>query len=300
MIARCCAALSVSVAIACTDGPSAPAAPAGSGPLTVTGVSPSRGSTAGSTPAQVIGTGFQSGATVIVDGAAVPATVVSPTIIAVTMPPHPAGDVDVVVALQSGQRASLAGGFSYIVVPAPRVISVEPATGSIDAEVPVLISGRDFQPGAAVSIGGVVAYAFVRGSTEIHVRTRARESGSVTVSVINPDGQRHDLVGGFAFTEPQSFEIDGDWDGGAWNAGVSEHLLFRLQIRNDAVVSVACSTAAVVTLARPVPVAQGRFTYAGERITLTGRVLSPVYAEGTIDVAQCAKSEWAAVRKPGS
>jgi hypothetical protein len=94
--------------------PTPPPPPA---PLSVTSVFPPSGSTFGATTATITGTGFQAGAVVTLDGAEAKVTTLGRTGIAVTVPPHAPGPVDIVVVNPSGDRASAAGGYTYVVSP---------------------------------------------------------------------------------------------------------------------------------------------------------------------------------------
>lgn len=92
----------------------------GASPPSVTGVAPSFGPDTGGTHVTILGTGFQSGATVSLGGVpATSVTVVDPTTITATTGPHVAGTVDVAVTNPGAQPIALAGGFYY----APRPVS---------------------------------------------------------------------------------------------------------------------------------------------------------------------------------
>jgi hypothetical protein len=81
---------------------------------TVTGISPTSGSSNGGTALTITGTGFLAGATVSLGGtAATGITVVSSTKITATAPAHAAGAVNVVVTNTDGQSGTLAGGYTY-------------------------------------------------------------------------------------------------------------------------------------------------------------------------------------------
>lgn len=85
-------------------------------PTSIAAVSPSAGSTGGSTLVTITGTGFQSGATVRIDGtdpSTVPVTIRDTTTILFLSPPHKEGTVDVVVTNPGGRAATLSGGFTY-------------------------------------------------------------------------------------------------------------------------------------------------------------------------------------------
>lgn len=104
-----------------------PPPPTPSAQLAVTGIFPASGSTFGVTTATISGTGFQSGASVTLDGAAVNATVRLSTNISVTIPAHAAGQVRVVVTNPTGESADVSGGYTYVV--SPLRVFTDPATG---------------------------------------------------------------------------------------------------------------------------------------------------------------------------
>jgi Domain of unknown function (DUF1929)/IPT/TIG domain len=114
------AAGAVTVTVTNTDAQSGPltngftyTTPANPAP-TVTGVTPTSGTTAGGTPVTITGTGFLAGATVAFGTtAATSVTVVSSTSITATTPAHAAGAVNVVVTNTDAQSGALTGGYTY-------------------------------------------------------------------------------------------------------------------------------------------------------------------------------------------
>lgn len=87
--------------------------PSGLG-VTVTGIAPAAGATAGGTPVTISGSNFATGATVTIGG--VPATAVSvagPGSLTAVTGPRGAGAVDVTVTV-SGTSGTLTGGFTYV------------------------------------------------------------------------------------------------------------------------------------------------------------------------------------------
>jgi hypothetical protein len=83
-------------------------------PPAVAGVSPSSGLASGGAPVTIVGSGFQSEATVSFGGqAASQVTVVSSTEIRALTPAHAVGTVDVTVQNPDTQKATLAAGFRY-------------------------------------------------------------------------------------------------------------------------------------------------------------------------------------------
>jgi len=77
-------------------------------------ISPNTGSTGGSTPLTITGTGFQSGATVTIDGMSRSVYVVNSATIYLSSPAHRAGTVNVVVTNPDGQADTLTAGYTYV------------------------------------------------------------------------------------------------------------------------------------------------------------------------------------------
>ena len=138
------AALAVTAAAACsssTPGPGpAPTA------ITITAVSPATGSTFGGTAFTVTGTGFTSGATVLVGGtAATDVVVASPTSITAKTPAHVAGAGDVKVSV-GAVNGSLASAFTFVT---PSVgPNTAPTVGALSVTAP-----RQNQPRTLATIG---------------------------------------------------------------------------------------------------------------------------------------------------
>lgn len=82
--------------------------------FTVSGISPSSGTTSGGTSVKITGTGFLSGATVTFDGiAGTNVTVPNSSTIDATTPSHTAGTVNVVVTNGIGQSGTLTNAYTY-------------------------------------------------------------------------------------------------------------------------------------------------------------------------------------------
>jgi hypothetical protein len=92
----------------------APVIPLPAPPPVIDFLSPDSGSTAGVTPVTIHGHGFQDGATVFVDGIAIEAAVRDSRTIHACMPPHGAGEVDVVVANPDALSAWETGAYTYV------------------------------------------------------------------------------------------------------------------------------------------------------------------------------------------
>jgi hypothetical protein len=82
---------------------------------TVSGVTPSSGTTAGGTQVSISGTGFASGATVTFGGTLATNLIVNnSTTITATTPAHAAGGVDVIVTNSDGQSGSKVNAYTYV------------------------------------------------------------------------------------------------------------------------------------------------------------------------------------------
>jgi hypothetical protein len=167
-------------------------------PPTVTGVSPTSGSTAGGTAVTITGTNFASGATVTFGSAAATNVVVaSSTSITATTPAGSAGAVTVTVTNPGVQSGSLTNGFTYVV--APTLTSVSPNNGPAAGGTAVTITGTNFASGATVAFGGAAATnVVVASATSITATTPAHSSGAVTVTV-TVNGQSGSLSSGFSY-----------------------------------------------------------------------------------------------------
>ncbi|MFY9558131.1 MAG: IPT/TIG domain-containing protein, partial [Blastocatellia bacterium] len=177
----------------------------GSGPPTITSISPTSGSTAGGTSVTITGTNFVTGATVTLGGS--PATnvnVTNSTSMTAVAPAHAAGTVSVTVTNPDAQSGTLTNGFTYSTPPpppAPTVIGVSPNSGSTSGGTAVTISGTNFVAGATVTFGGAAASNIVvSSSSSISATTPPHAAGSVSVVVSNPDGQSGTLANGFSYS----------------------------------------------------------------------------------------------------
>ena len=77
-------------------------------------LSPDTGSTGGSTPLKISGSGFQPGAVVLIDGIAMSAFVLDSRTIYACAPPHDAGKADVVVMNPNGSSALMTNGYTFV------------------------------------------------------------------------------------------------------------------------------------------------------------------------------------------
>jgi hypothetical protein len=153
---------------------------------TVTGVSPTSGSTAGGTSVTVTGTNF-TGATAVTFGgvAASSFTVNSSTSITATSPAQPVGTIDICVTTPSGTSAvGSADHFSFTAASAPTVTSLGTSSGSNLGGISVTITGTNFTGATGVFFGGVAAASFtVSSSTSITATSPAQAAGTYDVTI---------------------------------------------------------------------------------------------------------------------
>ena len=172
--------------------------------ITLASVNPSTGTTQGSTDVTLTGTGFASGATVTFGGeAATDVRVASGSSISARTPAHVAGDVDVKVRNPDGKEALLTHGFTYVRAPAPTISAVSPNVGSTEGGQRVSLTGTNFVAGTGVRFGGTEAtQVSMASATSITATAPAMSAGTVTVTVILPDGQGGSLANGFTYQAP--------------------------------------------------------------------------------------------------
>lgn len=156
-------------------------------PPSVTSISPSAGSTLGSTLVTISGSDFSNGANITIGGTTCSgATVVSSTTITCTTSANSAGTFSVIVTNIDGQTGMLSNAYTF--QPAPTVTSITPSSGFSSGSTPVTINGTGFLTGAAVSFGGSNCNGVtVVDQNTITCSTSAHAAGAVTVIVTNPD-----------------------------------------------------------------------------------------------------------------
>ena len=286
--------------------------------FSVRSISPTEGPGVGATVATIAGTGFESGATVTVDGTRVDATVLTANAISLAMRAHAAvtesgGWKNVTVTVinpLSQAQSSVAGGYTY--VGRPVISELLPNIGSTEGGAPIEIRG----PGTmalgwvvTVTVDGIVSTIDDNGWPSydaIYLSMPAHPAGPVEVIVTDRFGQSGS--GLFTYAPPATLDFNGDWEGFAeavppvpeWGARVV------LTIRDNTAVSIVCSvcrdqtcaiTAPSLTLDPPLVVANGQFSFAGAGGSITGKILSPTYASGSLNTASCGSRKWRASKK---
>jgi hypothetical protein len=167
----------------------------------VSGASPNNGPVAGNIQVTVAGQNFDPLARAFFGGvqAASTALPTTPTQLVVTAPPHSAGVADVQVVNSDGQSGTRSNAYTYNSL--PTISSVSPASGPTAGGTSVTIIGTNFLTGALVFFGAIQApTATVNSATQITAVTPAQSPGTVSVSVLNPDGQSAMRSNAFSYT----------------------------------------------------------------------------------------------------
>jgi IPT/TIG domain-containing protein len=165
------------------------------------------------------------------------------------------------------------------------------AVGSSDGGAGFQLPGNGFQAGVRLTFGTVPTPVTLFQNT-LYGLTPPHEPGTADLIVTNPDGQTATLPGAYQFVLPATLDFTGDWDGGA---GTEGEVPLRFSIRQNQVISLACGGVAygppahAVALSAPPPVVEGRFSVTTDEGGITGRIVSPTQAIGSLDVPFCAK-----------
>jgi hypothetical protein len=221
----------------------------------------------------------------------VDATVVNANTISLVMPAHAAGNVEVAVIRAPGQAAiKVNGGFIYI--GAPEIRELFPNIGSTAGGTILFISG--VTNAATVTVDGIgTAFEWEWGTDGIYVTMPAHAAGAVDVIVTDQYGQTGSAV--FTYASPDTFDFNGEWQG--WTTPESNSLPVVLTIRDNMVVGVSCGNPSL-TIDPASAVANGEFSFAdSDGVSMTGKILSPKSASGTINSASCGNRTWSAWKK---
>jgi hypothetical protein len=142
-----------------------------------------------------------------------------------------------------------------------------------------------------VRLGDTTVFSLTRDTTTISVSgTPAHAAGIVDVIVTNPGGLEARLSGVYTYDPPESFDFNGDW---VAHAGPEYDTDMRFTIRNNVLVSLSCGTSEPLTIASPPSAHVGEFSFlSDDGSAITGRLVSPVNAVGTINVPACPAARW--------
>jgi hypothetical protein len=158
---------------------------------TISSLSPTSGSTSGSTVVTITGTNFTAAFNVSFGG--VPAlafNVISSTSIVAVAPPQAAATVDVTVTTPGGTTSlGSSDHFTYNAATAPSVSSVSPNSGTTAGGTVVTVTGSHFTGASAVKFGSVAASSFtVLNDTTLLATAPAQAAAMVDIEVTTPSG----------------------------------------------------------------------------------------------------------------
>jgi hypothetical protein len=168
-------------------------------PPSITGINPTLGPAAGGTQVTIFGTGFINGATVKFGSTPAPGVTFGSALSLLATAPAGTGTVGVTVTNPDGQSATLQGAFTYQ-APAPLSITgINPVSGRLAGGTVVTISGSGFVSASAVKFGSASATVVSFLSSTSLQATTPTGSGTVGVTVMNPDGQSATLPNAFTY-----------------------------------------------------------------------------------------------------
>lgn len=153
----------------------------------------------------ITGENFESGAKVYFENVEIGATYLSASQLRIKTPTFSvAGSVTVKVVNPDGKEGTLPNGFTYVTPPpppAPVLSSVSPSSAFASTSSLITINGENFVSGARVAFNDVEVSSTFVSKTQLRVATPIwSQPETVTVKVINPDGQTGEIVNGFSFT----------------------------------------------------------------------------------------------------
>ena len=167
-------------------------------PPRLVGVAPRTVSTAGGATLRIEGAALAEGCELRIAGEAVPCTHLGPGALEAIAPRRAAGLVEVRVQNPDGQSGALAGVLRFD--DGPVVTGVTPAEATLAGGTEVIITGRGFAPGCAVTFFDAAPNVTYDGETRLRITAPPRAAAGVgAVRVQNPDGLGHALESAFAY-----------------------------------------------------------------------------------------------------
>lgn len=170
-------------------------------PPSILNVTPSTSSTPGGGTLTIVGNDFQPGATVNVGTQVCDSVnVVDSSTITATIPSASAGTVNVQVINPDGQSVTATNALTYTDPIIFTIDVVSPASGSTSGGAAVGLTGKGFQPGSAVTFGGLPASGIlVLSDSFITCVAPAHSAGVVSVTVTRPTGEVATKTNAFSY-----------------------------------------------------------------------------------------------------
>ena len=132
---------------------------------------------------------------------------------------------------------------------------------------------------------------------DLLVETPPHPAGTIDIEVSNADGASTRVVGGHTYVAPSSFDLNGEWRGFPGNGDdrgfsftVEHGRLVRASCENDSFTGVSIPLQSGVAVSNG-----GFFVHAGERVVLSGRIVSDTETTGKMDFDTCS-TVWRANR----
>lgn len=179
---------------------------------TFASIVPGTGSTAGGTAVTITGTNFLSGATVHIGGAAATnVVVVNSTQITATSPTGSQGSANILIVNPDNTAVTATAAY-FFTAPAGilSLTSIDPASGGAGGGQLVNVYGTGFQSGLTITFGGIASTSVtVMSASTLLVRTPSGLSGTLAVTVTNPDNSSATLPTGYTFGTPAPFTVSG-------------------------------------------------------------------------------------------
>lgn len=164
----------------------------------VTGINPTLGSTIGSTAVTIFGKNFTGATNLSFGTTGVSFTIVSDEKITTTSPAG-TGSVFVTVTNLNGTSPTTSSNqFTYIA--SPNITTMNPQMGSSNGGTLVTLTGSNFTGTSTVTFGATSAPTFIVQSDTQIVATSPPGTGTVAISVANPNGSNS--ISGFIYTTP--------------------------------------------------------------------------------------------------
>ena len=160
------------------------------------------------------------------------------------------------------------------------------------------IVGTRFRTGAFAIFDGVrVSGSLNTALTTLFVVTPPHPDGTIDIEVSNADSASTRVVGGHTYVPPSSFDLNGAWAGFPGNGDDRE---ISFTVENGRLVRASCHNAIFapvsIPLEGPVAISNGEFSVsAGERVVLSGRIVSATETTGKMDFDTCS-TLWRATR----
>jgi hypothetical protein len=170
----------------------------------IAGLAPASGSSKGGMRIEIQGRNFQNGVVVRWDGVPITARFQTPEKISVVAPAGKTGPVTVEVVNPDGKSIALPGAFIYKGLPV--INSVSPQMGATAGGYTLTIAGNNFESGTSVLFGSRYIQTTFINPNAVAVVVPSGESGTVDVTVSNPDGEMITASQAFLYNDPPKIQ----------------------------------------------------------------------------------------------